>query len=99
MINSTALKQPLPENNKIVQIVRILNKTQQVPVSEPTPLCPGSLTDSHPFLLRSSAPSPLLDQDFLKKHFVEIFFSQKREIVLSPDIWTEVAVQIANQMK
>ena len=54
MLDPTALKQPLPQSTKTVQIVGI--SFQEFPVLEPIPICLAPLRDTHPFLL----PSPPL---------------------------------------
>ena len=58
MLDPTAIKQPLPQSTKTVQIVGITNEPQEVPVSEPVPICLGPLRDTHPFLL-ISPPLPI----------------------------------------
>ena len=54
MLDPTALKQPLPQSTKTVQIVGI--SFQEFPALEPIPICLAPLRDTHPFLL----PSPPL---------------------------------------
>lgn len=43
VLSSTAIKQPLLQNTKRVQIVGVFNKSQQVPSSKPIPFCLGLL--------------------------------------------------------
>ena len=74
-IRPTATKLPLPWSSKMVQIVEISNKPQKVPVSESTYFCLG-------FFLSYCTPIHLLGLNFLEKHLMPEFFSQKREIIL-----------------
>ena len=75
MLNPTVIKQPLPWNTKMVQIVGISNKSQQISVTKPIPFCLSPLRDNRPFLLSSSAPIHLLGQDFLEEYHPGISFS------------------------
>ena len=85
VFNSTAVKQPLLQSTKTIQIVGISNEPQEVPVSEFIPFCLGPLRDTYSFLLSSSAPIHLLGWDFLEKYHARISVSQKGEIILEID--------------
>ena len=64
VLNPTTITQLLPWSTKTVQREGISNKSQKVPVSEPTPFYLGPLRDTHPFLPSSSVPIHSLGQDF-----------------------------------
>ena len=94
VINPPALKQPVPQSTKTVQIVGISDEPRQVPVSEPLPYCLGPLRDAHPFLLNSSTPIHLLGPDVLENYHARLSFSQKGKTILE----LTVAIKRANQM-
>ena len=85
VLHSTTIWQLLPRSTKTVQIMGISKKPQKLRVSEPIPFSLGSVGDTHPFLLSSSAPVYLLGQDFLEKYHARISFSLEREIILEFD--------------
>ena len=85
MLNPTIIKQLLPQSTKTSQIVGMSNEPQEVPVSKPIFFYLGTLRDTHPFLLSSTASIHLLGQDFLEKYCARISSSQKGEITLEID--------------
>ena len=76
VINPTAIKQPLPQSTKAVQIVGIPSEPQQIPVSEPVPHCSGPLRDAHPFLLSSSISFHLLGFFLENSFFLENYHAR-----------------------
>lgn len=79
------LLKPLPQSTKMVQIVGVLHKLQQVPVSKPIPFGLDPLRDTYPFLLSSSTSIYLLGRDFLEVYHAGISFSRNGEIILELD--------------
>lgn len=98
VLNPIVIKQLLPQNIDMVQIVGVSNKPQQVPISKPIfSFCSGPLKDAHHFILCSSTFIHILSCDFLENYLAGICFSPKGEIILEFDSSNQIANQV-NQM-
>ena len=84
VLNPTVIKASA-SSTKMVQIVGVLHKLQQVPLSKPIPFGLGPLRDTYPFLLSSSTSIYLLGRDFLEIYHAGISFSRNGEIILELD--------------
>lgn len=80
VLNPTTIKQFLPWSNIFIQIMRVSNKPEHVPISKPMPFWLGPLLEKHLFLLSESAAVYLLGWDLLEKYHAAISFSWKGEI-------------------
>lgn len=75
VLNSSTIKQLLPNGTKAVQIMGISSESQEVPVSELTAFS-LNLWEIHTFFLLSFSTS-IFCWDFLEKYHAIISFSQK----------------------